>query len=117
MDITQKNDQSPLEKKGRGKKFSTEEDNIIRNAAIIGKTTDEIALFLGRTKESVDSRARKLGVKIRTYAKWTPKTVETVQNLVSMGKTITEISEFMGFSPASIRSTLWREVKKGNENK
>lgn len=97
-----------------GKRYVKEEDEIIKAAKSLGKSSREIGQFLGRTKDSIDGRCSTLGIvsKGGPQVRWTADLVNVVKTLSALGKMPKEIGAIIGCSDMAVRSVLYREKKK-----
>lgn len=97
-----------------GKRYIKEEDEIIKAAKSLGKSSREIGQFLGRTKDSIDGRCSTLGIvsKGGPQVRWTADLVNVVKTLSALGKMPKEIGAIIGCSDMAVRSVLYREKRK-----
>lgn len=98
----------------KGKRYEKAEDEIIKAAKSLGKSSREIGQFLGRTKDSIDGRCSTLGIVSKRGPKvwWTVELINVVKTLSALGKMPKEIGAIIGCSDMAVRSVLYREKKK-----
>lgn len=97
-----------------GKRYVKEEDEIIKAAKSLGKSSREIGQFLGRTKDSIDGRCSTLGIvsKGGPQVRWTADLINVVKTLSALGKMPKEIGAIIGCSDMAVRSVLYRDKRK-----
>jgi len=102
-----------------GKSWTPEEDAVIQNLhpTISAK---ELAARLGRTVQSIVSRAGHLNVKFTPPPKlpaWSEKEVETLRKLWQQGHTKLKIAKLIGKSAGSVQGRINKEIRNLNLQK
>ncbi len=100
---------------GRGPAWTQEEGENLRMLRDFGLTAKEISAAIGRSPESIASKAHDLVLpKLRKYSNVREKTIpQHIRDLVLSyygKKTASELSEITGISRNSVCS-LWRRMK------
>jgi len=87
------------------KTYSQEEDDFIR-ANYSAISTGDIALHLGRTYDSVDKRATRLGLKRNKCRPFTPEEDEVIR--AASGRSSVDVGRQLGRAPAVVRTRAKR---------
>lgn len=102
-----------------GKSWTPEEDTVIQNLHPT-MSAKELAARLGRTVQSVVSRAGHLNVKFTpppNLPAWSEKEIETLRQLWQQGYTKLKIAELIGKSAGSVQARINKEIRNLNLQK
>ena len=84
------------------KSWSPQEEHWLAELCGQGKTVNEIALILRRTRRAVSSKKTQLGLHTRSEAEWTPAEDALLKELVGQGKTGAEMADIIGRSTRAV---------------
>lgn len=77
----------------KGRPFTSDEDEYIR-AHYSSMSCRDIAVYLGRSKRSIDHRVRRLGVGKQVLRRWTEAEDEVIRS--SVGRTLRDVAAELG---------------------